>query len=76
MKNALTAQKALTGFYNVWAPGDEDVELPCVEKTDECTQIFTRLGFFLANPWLALVQSANSATPAAAGRSPMINRNS
>lgn len=33
MKNALTAQKALTGFYNVWAPGDEDVELPRVEKT-------------------------------------------
>lgn len=65
------------GFYNVWSSGDEDVELHRVEETAMNVHRFLYCwGFFLANPWLKLVQTSNSATPAAAGRSLMINRNS
>lgn len=78
-KNALTTQKALTGFYNAWVSSDEDVELHHVEETAMNAHRFLHywfFGFFLMNPWLEVVQLSDSAPPPVAGLSLIINRNS
>lgn len=75
-ENVLTAQKALTSFYSVWAPGDEDTELPHTEETVMNGLRFLYLLGVFSISLLKLVQSDNSATLAVRGRSSVINRNS
>lgn len=56
---------------NIWAPGDEHMELPCVEEIAMNVHRFLHF-FFLANHWLKIVQPSNSVTLLVPGRSTVI----